>query len=616
MSGPAFSNVFQVTVGGAPLDPTLAKLLSSGWVDLGAGVPGAFQLTFRDPRKKVLAEAGITIGTPVVVSPVADGQGAMTPLLTGEVTGLEADYDGTGTFTVVRGYDRGHRMLRQRRVAAYRNMTAADITRKLAGQSVIPAGDIDSTATVYDFLTQANTTDWDFLSRLAVENDRVLSVGPTGKLQFTRHTPASGAPPVGTTTEQSPYVLQAGTDILRCRVAVTAADQVNRIEARGWDVSAKQTLTGLAPGNANPAFSIGTTPARATAAFGPSTLVETDVPYDRQGQVQQAAAALADDVTAAFCELEVSVRGTPALRPGVPVTLTDVGAPFEGKYTVSAARHFFGTTTHYETWVTVSGRQWRSLYGLASGGAGSPPRLPGVANALVTDIKDPLNQGRVKLRFPWLDDSYVSDWTRTVQFGGVRGGGVIAPEIDDEVLVAFDRGALDHPYVIGGLYNGVDNPTYADVPLYDGTSGRVTRRTLSDRDGNRLDLLDQRTGGPRGVRLSSGDQLTVELDRTATAITLDSAGGVTINGASSVSVEAGAALTLKAGTSMTFQSASVTIQTETLSVESTDVNVAAAGLIDVNAVGDAQLTGVGNVGITAVNVEMAGIVTVNGTPVV
>ena len=44
----------------------------------------------------------------------------------------------------------------------------------------------------------------------------------------------------------------------------------------------------------------------------------------------------------------------------------------------------FGDGKHYEAWVTVSGRQWRSLYGLASGGADTSPRLPSVANALVT----------------------------------------------------------------------------------------------------------------------------------------------------------------------------------------------------------------------------------------
>jgi phage protein D len=627
MSKVAFSNVFRVSLGGRQLDPAVAKRLVEGWVDLGAGVPGAFQLTFRDPAKKVLSRAGITIGTPVVVAAVADGQGAASPLLTGEVTGLEADYDGTGTFTVVRGYDLGHRMLRQRRVAGYRGMTAADIARKLAGLDKIPVGRVDSTAAVYEFITQANTTDWDFLSRLADENERVLSLSNKGELLFVRPAPAAGAPSTSTDGDKSPYVLQAGTDILRCRVAVTSADQVGKVEARGWDVTTKKTLTGLAAADSNPGARIGTTPGQAAARFGPAKLVETGTPYDRQGQVTRAADALADDVTGAFCEMEVTVRGNPKLRPGVPVALTHVGEPFEGKYTVTAARHMFGTGTHYETWVSVSGRQWRSLYGLASGGGNSSSRLPGVANALVTDIKDPQRQGRVKLRFPWLDDTYVSDWTRTVQFGGVRGGGVIAPDVGDEVLVAFDRGSLDHPYVIGGLYNGVDTPGPGDVPLYDGTSGKTSRRTLADRDGNRLDLLDQRGGGrKRGVRLSTGDdRLTVNLDRTGTTITVDSKGSVTIKGSTSVSIEAGGDLTLKSGGAMSFKS------TGALSIDATDINarstaltVNSAGLLALNAVGaaslsgeaDVQITSIANIGINALNVEMAGNVTANGMEVV
>lgn len=618
MAEAAFSNIFHVVIGGVTLHEDLAKLLVEGWVDLGAGVPGAFQLSFRDPARKLLDLAGIDIGVPVVLAPVADGEGATTPLLTGEVTGLEADYDGTGTFTIVRGYDLGHRMLRQRRVFAYHDMTAADIARHLVGLDKILIGEITDTGTVYPFITQANVSDWDFLSRLADENDMVMSLSPEGKFQFVRRAPASGAPSTGGSSDTSPKVLKARRDILRCRIAVTSADQVSEVEVRGWDVTAKKAVSEEAEADANQGISIGTTPGKLAAAFGSNKLVETDTPYDKDGQAKKAAAGLADDVTAAFAEVEVTVRGNPAMRPGVPVALADVGRPFEGKYTVTAARHVFGMSGPYETWVTVSGRQWRSLYGLASGGATSAPRLPGVANALVTDIKDPLSQGRVKLRFPWLDDAYVSDWTRTVQFGGVRGGGVIGPDVGDEVLVAFDRGTLDHPYVIGGLYNGEDRPGPNDVPLYNGTSGKSSRHTLADRSGNRIDLLDQRNGARRsGVRLSTGDdRLTVNLDRTGTSITVDSMGSVTIKGTTSVSVEAGGDLTLKSGGAMSLKSAGV------LDIEATDINTKSlaftlnsAGVLVLNAIGMTSLTSVADINIKAATVQLAGIVTANDMPV-
>lgn len=265
----AFSSVIQVTLGGRPLPVDFAPLLVEGWVDQGLGVPAAFRLTFRDPYRQVLGKLGVKFGTPVVLAPIADGKGAADPLLTGEVCGLEADYDGTGTFTVIRGYDFGHRLMRQRRVAAYRNQSASDIARKLAAQDGVPIGKIQSTKTVYEFISQANVTDWDFLARLADENEMVMSVDAKGKFQFLKPDPASGAPPTSTPGDKSPFVLEAGTDILRLRAAVTAAEQVGTVEARGWDVTTKKKLTATAPAKTNPGISIGTTPGEAAAKFKP-----------------------------------------------------------------------------------------------------------------------------------------------------------------------------------------------------------------------------------------------------------------------------------------------------------------------------------------------------------
>ncbi|MFE5766629.1 phage baseplate assembly protein V, partial [Streptomyces sp. NPDC056492] len=308
--------------------------------------------------------------------------------------------------------------------------------------------------------------------------------------------------------------------------------------------------------------------------------------------------------------LEVAVYGNPALRPGVPVALGDVGRPFEGKYTVTSVRHVFGDGKHYESWITVSGRQWRSLYGLASGGGGGggggdaagATRLPGVANAIV------------------------SDWARSVQSGGVGGGGVFPMDVGDEVLVAFDRGALDHPFVIGGLYNGRDLPTRVDdVPLHDGLKRKAARHTLSDRQGNRVDLLSQRTGGRKqGVRIASGDdRLTIDLDRTGTEITVDSKGSVTIKGGRSVSIEAGTDLTLSARRRLTIKSGGLLdIQGRgivNLKSLAGAVSVDAMGALSLKSIGATMITSGGtvqvnsiaNVGVRALRVDLMGALFVN-----
>ncbi|MCS0637529.1 VgrG-related protein [Streptomyces sp. LP05-1] len=627
----AFSSIIRVTIGGARLSPEMAPLLVDGWVDQGAGVPAAFRLTFRDPYRLVLGELGVQFGTEVVLTPVADGEGTGDPLLTGEVTGMEADYDGNGSYTVIRGYDYGHRLMRQRRVAAYQNQTAADIARTLAARDGVPLGRIQPTDTLYEFLSQPNVTDWDFLARLADENQRVMSLDAKGRFQFVAPKPSSGAPSPKTDGETSPFVLQAGHDILRLRAAVTAADQVGKVESRGWNVTTKKKIKQIHSVTTDPGIGIGTSPGQIAGKFKAAKLVETDAPYDKEPEVRHAAEALAADITSSFAELEVVARGNPRLRPGVPVALADVGKPFEGKYTATSVRHVFGDGKHYETWVTVSGRQWRSLYGLTSGGGGegAGSRLPGVANALVTDVQDPLRQGRVKLHFPWLDDAYVSDWTRTVQLGGKGGGGVFPMDVGDEVLVGFDRGALDHPFVIGGLYNGRDKPTpVGDVPLHDGLKKQAVRHTLSDRQGNRVDLLSQRTGRRKqGVRISTGnDRLVVNLDRTRTEITVDSAGAVTIKGGRSVSIDAGTDLNLsakrrisiKSGGLLDIQGRGVVNLRSLGGAVSVDamgaLSFKALGATVINSVGTIQLTAAANVGIRAASLMLQGVVLVNNKP--
>lgn len=117
---------------------------------------------------------------------------------------------------MVRGYDLGHRLLRRRRVAAYRNQSASDIARKLAAQDGVPVGRIESTRTVYEFISQSNVTDWDFLARLADENEMVMSVDADGKLQFVRPKPSSGRPRPTPTATRARSCCRPGTTSCGC----------------------------------------------------------------------------------------------------------------------------------------------------------------------------------------------------------------------------------------------------------------------------------------------------------------------------------------------------------------------------------------------------------------
>src|SRR5260370_36208849 len=88
----------------------------------------------------------------------------------------------------------------------------------------------------------------------------------------------------------------------------------------------------------------------------------------------------------------------------------------------------------------------------------------GVALGVVTSLEDPKKEGRIQVRFTsFLDGGPESAWAAIAALmAGCSRGVFFMPEKDDEVLLAFDRGHFDHPYVIGFLWNGVDKPPESD----------------------------------------------------------------------------------------------------------------------------------------------------------
>ncbi|MFE2057656.1 VgrG-related protein [Streptomyces sp. NPDC059446] len=494
-------------------------------VDENVGLPDSAVLTFRDPDHEFLQKTGITIGTPLKVSVVTVSGQARARLFSGEVTALELDRDRTGSFTVVRAYSRAHRLQRGRKVVAYRNMTAAAIVRKVAAGAGLACGTVEAEPVTYQQLSQANVSDWDFLQFLAGESGAQVRVDDKGMLQFTKPRKASGAPAPSTPATRTPMVLEYGRNLLALRASLSAADGAQQVEVRGWDVANKQPLVARKASVDSDTVVPGLSPAFA-ARFGTSSkLTVTDTPYRTHAETKAVADATAAGVSAGFAELEALVEGNPKLRAGKPVALGNVGQAFSGKYTATAVQHVLEPHGGYRTTVWVSASPDRSLTGLVTGAnaPGRGPRMPGLAIGVVTDVREPggAESGGVRLKFPWLDDTYVTDWVRTVQWGGKGGGGVFSPEVNDEVLVGFEQGLLDSPYVIGGLYNGVDKPSPHDVPLVDRTTGKVNRRSLVSRSGHRVELLDARAPGRSGVRLTSADErLEVFLDNRRDRIEL------------------------------------------------------------------------------------------------
>jgi uncharacterized protein involved in type VI secretion and phage assembly len=122
---------------------------------------------------------------------------------------------------------------------------------------------------------------------------------------------------------------------------------------------------------------------------------------------------------------------------------------------------------------------------------------------LVTDNKDPDKLGRVKVKLPTITESETTWWAPVVSAGaGKNRGWFFLPEVDDEVLVLFEHGDINHPVVIGALWNGKDKPP-------DNNPGGNPRRVICSRQGSRLVLDDE------------NDQIVLEDGAGKGRITLD-----------------------------------------------------------------------------------------------
>jgi uncharacterized protein involved in type VI secretion and phage assembly len=145
-------------------------------------------------------------------------------------------------------------------------------------------------------------------------------------------------------------------------------------------------------------------------------------------------------------------------------------------------------------------------------------RFAGVVSALVEDAEDPVHEGRVKVRFPWLDDVTVTEWCRVSQlYAGNGYGALFVPEVGDEVLVAFVHGDPNEPVVLGGMYNGKDKP----VAHKDRT--QQDKKLIHTKGGHEVLLED--TAQAKKVKVTTAGGHEVLLDDAGRSVAVKSSGG-------------------------------------------------------------------------------------------
>lgn len=529
---------------GRELPEGLVTRLQEAIIDDNLRLPDTFELRFFDPERSVIEDSGVRVGSAVRIAAGGLDEAAPRPLMSGEVTAIEAEYDEQGGTVTLRGYDKSHRLARGRRTKTYQNVKYSDIAGQIADRVSLARGTIDDSGSVLDHVSQANQSDWEFLNELAREIDFEVAV-VEGALDFRRPPAASAAPSEGDYDSGDPLQLVLGDKLVAFHGRLSGAGQVTAIEVRGWSVPDKEAIVGTAqPGTTS--VSLQEDPASLAGRFGEATFVSVDAGPQSQRAADRLAARFGEQIGSTFAEATGIARGDPNLKAGVAVNVAIVDRAFEGRYTLTHTRHAFDLVHGYRTYFEVAGRQDRSLLGLTSGGGGRGPSaggpMAGVAIALVDDVDDPQHLGRVRLRFPWLAEDYVGGWSRVAMLGaGASRGAVWLPETDDEVLVAFEQGDIRRPVVIGGLWNGQDDP-----PPYEVDHGSQKVRSFVSRKGHTIVLRDGDDSST--VELTSSDgKLSIVLDETngELKLTADGTARMTVSSGGDLAISAGGRLTLE-----------------------------------------------------------------------
>ncbi|MGH7900293.1 MAG: phage baseplate assembly protein V, partial [Thermodesulfobacteriota bacterium] len=108
---------------------------------------------------------------------------------------------------------------------------------------------------------------------------------------------------------------------------------------------------------------------------------------------------------------------------------------------------------------------------------------------------------------PWLSDTNESFWARiaTLMAGEDRGS-FFLPEVGDEVLVAFEHGDINHPYIIGALWNGVD------IPPETNSDGKNNIRKIRSRSGHEIIFNDDNTAMQEKIEIHTNSGHKIVLD--------------------------------------------------------------------------------------------------------
>lgn len=581
---------FDIKIGGSAPDGLMDDL-AEVVVDTSLHLPSMFTIQLYDSQLKWINNDQLAVGQPVEISAMAPQQGGRSGdkdvLIKAEITAVEPEFGEDGVVSLlVRGYTRDHRLHRGKKVRTFLQMSDSDIVKKVAGEAGLQVK-VDGTSERYEYLVQNNQTDFEFLL------DRAQRIGyrlyMEDKTLFFKK-PASQS--------ESGLTLKWGDNLRHFRPRMTSSEQSSEVLVKGWDPKTKQEIVGRATveSTLTPKTGVqGTGSSISQSAFGKAQSVVVRRAVSSQQEADQMAQALADEISGNFLRAEGRSSGEPKLKAGYKVNLESVGQRFGGEYTVTSARHIYTPEVGYETDFSINGAKPETISSLLSSSnsdeaSDDRQKIGGVVIGLVTNNSDPEELGRVKVKFPWLSDKEESNWARiATMMAGPQRGMLYIPEVNDEVLVAFEHGDMNYPYIVGSLWNGKDKPPLPSSQAVSG--GKVNKRLIKTRSGHQI-MLDDESGKENIHIIDKTGNNEILIDSVKNEISIIVDGNFIVKAKGKIIMESQGDMSLesssgkvkgKAASGMTLEtSASMTVKGSMVTVDSSGVLTLKGGVVKLN----------------------------------
>lgn len=168
--------------------------------------------------------------------------------------------------------------------------------------------------------------------------------------------------------------------------------------------------------------------------------------------------------------------------------------------------------------------------------------------ARVMDNEDPNNLGRVRVQFDWqaqLDGNMWTPWLRIAQpYAGGEKGFSFIPEIGEEVMIDFEGGNAERPYVAGTLFNGMGNPDTLWLPS---NNSKNQIKAIRTRNGHTVEIHDEGNDGYIRIYDNKKENYILTFSTDDKLIKLESKGNIELYAKNDIIMEAGHDIHAKAG---------------------------------------------------------------------